>query len=647
VIEERSNTMSDAWVVDTTSSPHALLQPVPVPAVTLGNGFWRPRLEANRRVGIPAFLQWLDQDDQTAPFRSYSRRRQGFDEDIGIALQVLKRNWEGRNAHRLPHHWRGNTAAWLEACAWSLASDPDPGLRSLLDEFVQGVVTAHKDDAFLDTYYGQDFEHSYQLATPGHLIQAAIAHKRTSGSGQFLDCAASVADRVLERFTGDRYADHPCIEMALVELYRSTGCRRYLDGANHFLAPLLQQPPVIGPDVGDERSRHLNRHVVRQTYLCAGGADYCAETGDEAFRRRLSLLFDDMVTGKLQITGRLATDPECAERITRTPFELSSGVFGDIVGTVNHGFEACEAVGNMFWNWRMLALTGDAKHSDLFERILYNGLLSHISLDGSSFYYLSPLASRGDHPPRTIRGHPSTSCCPPNLLRVMASLPGYFYSTSADGLWVHLYDESRLEWHLPDGTPFNLVQSTDYPWSGQVVITLEPERPVTFSLNLRVPEWCINPTVVINGHEVVGAAVPGSYARLQRTGAAGDRGNLDLQMPVMGMVADHRAREFRGKVALMRGPLVYCFEGVDNPHVDVWGIRPVVVESIPRVTITGRYSSVGEWSGASAEADLSLLHGAHRINGPTIRGGPSGASAIPYFAWANREPSPMSVWVGE
>lgn len=626
---------STAALVDTASSKHARLRPVPIGAVTLHDGFWKHRIDANRTNGIPAFLAWLDRDDQTAPFRAYASGS-----GIDAAIETMRANYDGRNYHRLPHHWRANVLAWLEACAWALQSADDPAPRETLETFVRGVVSAHRDPRFLSAYYGDDYEHSYQLATPGHLIQAAIAHYRLAGDRSFLDCAMQVADDVLRKFTGGRYAEHPCIEMALVELYRTTGETRYLEGARHFLEPLLRQSPVIGPDEGEGDWRHFNRHVVRQTYLCTGGADYVLETGDEAFQSKLEAIWNDMTSAKMLITGQLAVDPVCPERVTSRPYELSTGVFGVLQGTSRTGCELCEAVGNAYWNWRMLAANGEAKYADQFERVMYNGLLSHVSFEGDRFDYLLALASDGDHPPRTIWGHPETGCCPPNALRFLASLPGYMFSTSADGVWVHLYDNCRVDLSSPDGRSVGFEVETQYPWEGRVALRLALPRVLDLAVYLRIPSWCRNASIKVNGRTVEQPMVAGSYCCLKRVWKDGDTIEVDLPMPAVGVQANPQALDYRNKLALMRGPLVYCYEGVDNPDVDVWNIGTPGDDARQAFGLYGSWDSSDQFCSTQ---EVDLLGGVVTLK-RTIDDGRL-CTAIPYYAWGNRGQHKMRVWL--
>ena len=645
-----TSSWENAGAVDTTGSPHALLRPVPIRAVTMGDGFWKPHMAANRKAGIFAFLEWLDQDNQVSPFREFAHlARTGDDSLVADGLDKMRCAFEGRNGQRIQLTWRAGVMEVVEACAYTLQSDDDPAIRELMDELVTGIVAAHKNDDFLTAYYGDDFERSYQLATPGHLMQAAVAHHRATGETDFLDVAVAIADAVASKFEGRAFAEHPCIEMALVELYRATGEKRILRLADHFVGLLRQQDPIIGPDTGEGRWRHFNRHVVRQTYLPAGAADLLAETSDPELWEHLSAIWRDMTSAKLQIIGQLATDYWIGERVTPEPYAISVGVFGRLQDHINHGFELCEAVGNIMWNWRMLALTADPSYADLFERTLYNGLLGHIALDHRACDYLGRMASDGDHPSRSPWGSPSTGCCGANAVRFIPSVPSYFFSTSDDGVWVHLYDDCRMDWRLADGSPIALTQRTRYPWDGEVAIELGLDAPAEFDLNLRIPGWCDSAAAAVNGKAVDGPFERGSYHRIHRTWADGDVVTLHLAMPVVAMQADPRATDFQGKTALMRGPLLYCFEGIDNPDnpvraigVDVGAkIRPFEEGVEPEAL----YQPAAGLPAFVPVDEPDLLGGVTVLHGPAAGNGESELTAIPYLAWTNRGPSPMRIWI--
>jgi DUF1680 family protein len=640
----------NAGAVDTRNSPHAVLRSVPIGAVTMGDGFWKPRLDANRKAGIFGFLEWLDEDDQVAPFREFEHfARTGDDSRIAGGLDKMQRAFEGRNGQRIRHTWRATVMEVVEACAYTLQSEDDPAIRDLMDQLVTGIVAAHESDEFLKSYYGDEFEHSYQLGTPGHLIQAAVAHHRTTGETEFLEVAVAVADAVAAKFKGRAFAEHPGIEMALVELHRATGEARMLRLADHFVGLFRQQDPIIGPDTGEGNWRHFNRHVVRQTYLPCGAADLLAETEDPELWEHLLAIWRDMTVGKLQIIGQLATDYWLGERITTEPYALSVGVFGCLQDHISHGFELCEAVGNIMWNWRMLALTADASYADHLERTLYNGLLGHFALDDPEYHYLGLMASDGDHLPRNPWGNPTTGCCPANAVRFIPSVPSYFFSTSDTGVWVHLYDDCRMDWRLADGSPISLWQATRYPWDGEVEIRIGLDGPAEFDLNLRIPGWCEDATVAVNGTAVEGPVERGSYHGVHRIWEDGDVVMLNLAMPVVGMEADPRAKDFQGKTALLRGPLVYCFEGVDNQDQSVRTIGVKAGKKIrpfeEGVEPESLYQAGAEISRFEAVDKPDLLGGVTVLRGPGVDDKASEITAVPYFAWANRGLSPMRIWI--
>ena len=298
----------------------------------------------------------------------------------------------------------------------------------------------------------------------------------------------------------------------------------------------------------------------------------------------------------------------------------------------------------------MLMLTADAAYADQMERALYNGLLPHVGLDDRSWFYLCPMASDGDHPTRNAWGNPATGCCGANAVRFMPSVPSYLFATSEDGVWVHLYDACRMDWHLPDGSPISVDVRTRYPWSGDVEVQVGVDEPSEFTVHLRIPGWCDDAQAAVNGECVSDPITRGSYLALRRTWIDGDVITLDLPMPVVGMEADPRAEEFRGKTAVMRGPLLYCFEGLDNVATSVRdlavepgsAIRPFAPDTEPEAL----YQPAAAVPTFLPHDQPDLLDGVTVLQGPAA-GRDAGAelTAIPLFAWSNREPTPMTVWV--
>ena len=441
--------------------------------------------------------------------------------------------------------------------------------------------------------------------------------------------------------------------MALVELGRATGNPRYLAQADYFVSARGQEPSAVTGQSGTDR-RYLQDHVpfrelaevtghaVRQVYLCAGAADVYAETGDESLKTALDRQWDNMTGRRSYVTGGIGARWE--GEAFGGDYELPARAYA----------ETCAAIGSVMWNWRMLLATGEAKYTDVLERALYNGVLSGLSLDGGEYFYQNPLADDGAHRRQAWFG---CACCPPNVARLLSQLPGYFYSVSEAEVWVHLYAEGTARLTLPDGSVVGLSVHTRYPWDGDIKITLT-EVPEDFSwLHLRVPGWASGAAITVNGEVADVETAPGSYAVVGRDWKAdpwkaGDVVCLMLPMPPRAMTADPRVSDIAGHVSLMRGPLVYCVEQADHADevADVRDIlfpddagldtvpKPDLLGGIVALTFLGRGASRRRWGGAldrpleavqKDEEDEDIVE----------------VTAIPYYAWANREAGPMTVWM--
>jgi DUF1680 family protein len=427
--------------------------------------------------------------------------------------------------------------------------------------------------------------------------------------------------------------------MALVELARETGEARYLEQAQYFLD--ARGRGLIGGDVYHQDHlpfREMERmagHAVRALYLNCGATDLYAERGEPALRAALDRLWENMTARQLYVSGGLGS-------------RYQGESFGGDYELPNERAyaETCAAIGNVMWNWRMLALEGDARYADLLELSLYNGFLVGLAADGKHYFYQNPLADDGTH-----RRRPwfECACCPTNVVRLLASLPGYLYSTSEEGLWVHLYVQGSAQARLADGSVVKLSQRGGYPWDGKVILEMEAEGD--FSLFLRIPGWCeMVDSLTINGRPVSGTLRPGSYAEIRRVWQPGDRIYFNLPMPVRRVECHPYAAENVGRIALMRGPLLYCVEGADNPGLDP---RDLVLPGKALFMADTRPDLLG---------GVVLLRGVARIGSPgsewrsrlyrTVPVEPAQPkrravemTAIPYFAWANRGPGPMQVWL--
>jgi DUF1680 family protein len=363
------------------------------------------------------------------------------------------------------------------------------------------------------------------------------------------------------------------------------------------------------------------------------------ETGDPAYWKTLNTLWEDMVSTKMYVSGGVGSRSD-------------GEAFGDAYELPNfraYG-ESCAAIGNMMWNWRMLSATGDAKFADVMERALYNGINSGMSLDGTLYCYRNPLAfdpSTGDK----IRNQwYDVTCCPPNLERTFASLPGYFYSTSSDGLFVHLYDNSELNWHLADGTPLKVTQRTMYPWEGEVELSVSPSTPMEFALHLRIPGWADHPQVTVNGKALNGAT-PSTYFPIRRKWMAGDVIRLHMDMTPQILTANPRVADDTGRVALQRGPLLYCLEGLDQPNgvelsdvaLNVNGKSETRFSSEFRKDLLGGVHLLHH-NGVVYERSASKAALYSKFSAQAGKTRPISLTFIPYYAWANRNATVMQVW---
>jgi uncharacterized protein len=628
-----------AVIVDTSSSPFARLRPVAIGAITIDDAFWSPRMRTNRESTLPSQHRLL--------------RETGRIDNLLRAAGTLNGEFQGRVFND------SDVYKWLEAASWAMAGTPeaDPELIAMVDEAISAVADAQCADGYLNSYFtGEradqrwtDFD-LHEMYCAGHLFQAAVAHHRATGSTRLLDVATRFADHIDATFgaePGKRVGTdgHPEVEMALVELARETGERRYVDLAR-FLVDVRGHGVLgdafgrFGPDYHQDHLpfRDLNEivgHAVRAVYLNAGVADLYVETGESALLDALHRLWQSMMTRKMYISGGIGSRYE-GESFGED-YELPNALAYT---------ETCAAIGSMMWNWRMLSIEGDACYADLLELALYNAMLPGVSLDGETYFYQNPLADEGNHRRQVWFG---TACCPPNVARTLASLSGYFYSVSDEGVWVHTYAASTARISLADGRLVELRQETRYPWDGEIAVQIGGEGE--FSLMLRIPGWCEQgATVTVNGLPLPNSLVPGSYAEVRRDWRPGDTLCLSLPMPVRRIESHPYVVENTDGVALMRGPLLYCVEQIDNPATPLNDIelpdeapfqtefRPDLLGGVVAITADARLNPPDDsWSTA-------LYRRAQVDSGATDRERVS-LTAIPYHTWANREPGPMRVWL--
>jgi uncharacterized protein len=624
-------------LVDTSRSSHARLRALPLTDVLLSDGFWEPRRRINRDKTLPSQFEHIEETGRLDNFRRASGK-------IEAPYRGLYFN-------------DSDVYKWLEAASWSLATHPDPELARMVDVAITEVEDAQQPDGYLNTYFTferaterwTDFD-LHEMYCAGHLFQAAVAHFHATGSDRLLEVAVRFADHICDVFgpkeRGKRLAvdGHEEIEMALVELFRVTGNRRYLEEARFFVDarglgtlgdPYERFDPSYSQDHKPLREQdEVVGHAVRAMYLYCGVADVYAEIGDPALKEALERMWNNMTTRRMYVTGGLGSRYE------------GEAVGGDYELPNERAYtETCAAIGSVMWNWRMLMLGGDARYADLIEHTLYNAVLPGISLDGGHYFYQNPLADDGSHRRLPWFG---CACCPPNVARLLASLPGYFYGASEDAVWVHLYAEGAATVHLDGDRTVRLHQRTRYPWDGRIEVSVDSEGE--FALMLRIPSWCEEGAAVeVNGEPVGQAVSPGSYMEIRRAWRPGDRASLDLPMPVRRPECHPYVAENNGRVALMRGPILSCVEQADNPRVELQDL--ILGETNPSVRFDPDLLGgvvVLEASAEVAAPDDGWKVRLYRTAYPResdVRPDTMTLTAVPYYAWANRESGAMRVWL--
>jgi len=599
---------SSAPVVDTTRSPFCRLHGLPISSVRLSSGFLGERIRSVRR-GADRLLELLEEHGVVDNFRRVSGRK-----------KVPRRGALFTDS---------DLYKWMEAASFYIQQG-DRSLAQTLDTLVEVVSAAQQADGYLNTYFVDeraaerftDFANKHELYCAGHLIQAAVAHHRATGDKELLHTAIRFADLLAGTFGPGRreaFSGHPEVEMALVELYRETGNKQFLDLAGYLLS-----------QIQFEERDSLDGHAVRACYACCGAADYFAETGDEKTWSALIRLWTDLEDHKMYVTGGVGsrhTGESFGER-----YEIPN---------LRAYCETCAAIGLFMWAWRMLCITGEARYADTLERCLYNGIMAGVSLSGDKYFYVNPLECSGASEGGVAHERKEwydTTCCPTNLQRLVASLPGYLYAADSKGIWFNLYQESSLTTRVA-GSKVQIEQQTNYPWDGNVKISVKADPPARFSIHLRIPSWCRSPEVVIAGRRI--KPKPGSFYALTKRWEA-DTFQLRLPMEATLLRSHHRAREDFGCAAILRGPLVYCVESVDNPSFDLLDLfispDPHFSTSFDKELLGG--VTVVEFDGAVPEGRIPLYRADSSIRLRRVR-----ARAIPYFSWQNRGRSSMLVWI--
>ncbi len=625
------------------------LTAVPFTAVTLTDSFWAPRMEVNRAVTIPTQFE--------------IHKKTG-------RLGAWDLKW--KKGMPEPHvFWDSDLAKTMEAASYSLLTHPDPTLEKQLDAIIAKMAKAQRKDGYLNSHYiavepkhrWTNLRDKHELYCAGHLIEAAVAHYQATGKRNFLDVMIRYADHIALVFGAKRgqlrgYCGHQEIELALFKLYHATREEKYFKLAQFFIeergrggdiggrkpvpyfdiearkrgedprafwaktyeymqaqAPIREQAEVVG-------------HAVRAVYFYSSAADLARETGDASLLSTLERLWQHVTRKRMYVTGGLG--PSAGNEGFTTDYDLPDETAYA---------ETCAGIGLILWAHRMLQLTGSGEYADVMERALYNNVMAGVSLDGKGYFYENPLASRGKHHRQAWF---SCACCPPNVARLLASIGEYLYSTDDDGVWVHLYAQGAAQVR---SLGLSIDMTTRYPWDGEVDMLMQLAEPKQFVLRLRVPAWCAAWSLRINGRKPGPHEVSDGYIHITREWQPGDRVQFNMEMPVTAVRASPLVRQTLGRLALQRGPIVYCLEGVDNQQIE-----------LDRIKISGgQVKSMKPAHEAGLLGGVTVLRGVCEVTeaewGDALYGTSAPASAraeitaVPYCVWDNRDAGGMRVWL--
>lgn len=629
-------------------------------------GFWANRFSLNQTVTLPSMRRAMDDPTNGAVF-----------ENLFIAAGLKDGEHVGTN-------WSdGDCYKWMEAAAHTYEITQEPELDQALDALIAVIAQAQDDDGYICTQTQLNpakerwgARHYHELYNMGHLMTAAAVHHRVTGKRSFLDMARKLADYLYDLFAPRptelaHFPWNPSNIMGLIDLYRETGEARYRDLADIFVTMRGSEPwphnfgEAVGirdPNPGDQNQDRVPLreeddavgHAVTATYLYCGAADVYAETGDPALLAALERIWERVVQRKMYVTGAVGAYHHGVSRRGDKVHE-AFGLDYELPNATAYN-ETCANIGNGMWNQRMLALTGDARYADVMEQVIYNSGLSPIDLAGTHFCYTNPLRWHGgDHDalshdtPARWETH-NCYCCPPQVARTIARMHTWAYSRSGDGLWVHLYGGSQVATEINDA-PLALEQTTNYPWDGEITLTLQTTPDAPWTLHLRIPGWLQDApgaTLTVNGAPAGIDLKPGAYAAMTRSWQPGDVVRLTLPLDARMIQAHPKVEATRNQVAVARGPVVYCLESADLPdNVDLNDVHlPYDVELIPRyapdflggVTVL---EGKGVLLQTRAHAPNPALYRTLDASKPT----PVPLRLIPYYAWNNRGPGKMAVWL--
>ncbi len=620
------------------------IRPVSFTSVKLTDDFWAPRIKKNASVTIPIAFSYCESSGRIKNFEIAGGL------DTGTFRTIYP--FDDSDVFKI-----------IEGASYSLQTNPDRELDAYLDSLIWKIGLAQEEDGYLYTnrtiseMHGGKGLHewasperwlldsilSHELYNIGHLYEAAVAHFQATGKRSLIDIAIRSADLVSHDFGHDRlkvYPGHQVIEMGLVKLYRATGDRKYLDLAKFFL-------DIRGPHGEEYNQAHMKvvdqdkaaGHSVRATYMYSGMADIAAIERNQEYLDAITRIWEDIVYKKMYITGGIGATGG------------NEGFAGPyVLPNMSAYCETCASIGNIFFNHRLFLLHGEGKYIDILEKTLYNSMLSGVSLSADRFFYPNPLESRGQHERQAWFG---CACCPSNVARFVPAIPGYLYAVSGNELYVNLYMSNKADVDMSSGK-VSVEQKAGFPWDGKVEIMVDPERQGKFIMKLRIPGWAVNEaipgdlysfesnsqeafSISVNGMPV-DAGMENGYIILERRWKKGDRIVLDLPMPVRIVEADELIREDSGKIAVQRGPVIYCAEWPDNSEGKVLNLL---------------FSRENEFS---PEYVPDLLNGTMVIrtkgvqtvkthDGMTETLPEQMVTLIPYSLWNNRGPGQMMVWL--
>jgi len=595
---------------------------VPFAQVAIEDSFWTPRLVAHKNVTLQTCLFELALKGTIANFSRAGKIIEGtFFEGYFFDDSDLYKVIEG--------------------AAYSLMTSPDPLLETRIDRIIDLIVAAQEDDGYLMTYFTLEAPDQkwtemgkHEMYCGGHLMEAAVAYKQATGKRKLLDVAIKLADHYDATFgPGKRYwvEGHEEIELALVKLYRETGEKRYRDLAKWLLEERGSghgaDESWYNPDQefcqGNIPIREMEKavgHAVRAMYLYAAMTDVTSCGHDpEGYADVLDRVWDNTVNKRMYVTGGVGSSRD------------NEGFTEDYDLPNDTAYcETCASIGLVLWSHRMNLLHGDASYADVMERAMFNSALAGVSLDGFRFFYVNPLASKGGHARSTWHG---CACCPSNIARFIPSIGNYTYATGERSAVVNIYQQGSAKLKLGNGQSVRIVQRTEYPWEGRSKLTIYPAGDAAdgsaFALLLRKPDWCGQATLLVNGYPVENITMEKGYMVVDRVWRDGDTVTVDLAMPVERVYAHPKVKANEGKVAIRRGPIVYCVEGVDFR-------QPLDELVLDRDTVL------------AGEKRDDLLGGVVVVSGGAADAGEGGFRAVPYYAWGNRElGGSMAVWINE